>query len=150
MIRSAQRLALSAAAAALAFAGMIATSTGASAAVVASHFQQQATLVCSSGCVAKFGKLAANQALDIQHVACEVSTAGDVILATFALIPDSLNFSVPLGLVWQRKALGFNAYTFSAETNMRVPFGGQAQVGILASGSPAGKCSIIGTKYTSN
>ena len=141
---------MSAGAAALALAGAMSAPTGASAAIVASHFQQQVTLVCSSGCVAKFGKLGASEALDIQHVSCQVSTGGDVIVVTLALIPDSLKFTVPLGLVWQRKALGINAYTFSAETNMRVPFGGQAQVGILASGSPAGECSIIGTKYTSS
>jgi hypothetical protein len=151
MLKSAHRpAAFAAAATTLAFA-MLAAPLSASAAIHTSHFQQQVELVCSSGCVAKFAKLAANEALDIDHVACEVSTTGDVILASIGLLPaETLKFTLPLGLDWQRKALGLNAYTFSAEVNMRVPFGKQAQALVFGSGGPTGHCSITGTKLTNS
>ena len=149
MIQSARRLALPATATLAVVATIVAPAT-ASAALVATHFQQRVDLVCASGCTAKFIKLAANEALNIDHVTCEVTTGGEVVVVSIALLPDSLKFSIPLGLAWQREFLGANVFTFSAETNMRVPVGRQAQVVVMAGGSPVGSCSITGTKLTNN
>ena len=138
--------AVRAAAAALALAGI---ATTASAAVNTTHFQQTIALVCSSGCIAKFPQLAANQVLDIDHVACDVSTpAGEAAFALVKLLPASLNFTYPLELQWQRKFFNGNVYTFGGAVNVRVPAGRQIEVDILIGGVPGGTCSMTGTRYT--
>ena len=66
-----------AAAAALSLAAIACVAPSASAAVTWQlRYQAMAHLTCSSGCLVKFPKLNANQALkDINHIACEVFAA---------------------------------------------------------------------------
>jgi len=137
-------------AAALALA-TIAAATPASAAVTASHYQQKVKLVCGSGCTATFPKLAANKALDIERVACDMNTSGGKLgLAEIALLPAVQNyFSYPLPVIWERDVLGQNAFMVGGEVDIRVPYGKQVAVFLLVGGSsPGGFCSITGTLYT--
>ena len=119
----------------------------ASAATTKQHYQKQAELTCGAGigCLAVLPKLPANQALDIDHVVCDLNTAGQVVFAGLILMPASLSFTMPLDLLWQRTAGGSHYYTLGGELNVRVPLGRQAEVGVLASSTPYGSCSFTGT-----
>jgi hypothetical protein len=126
-----------------------ATAPAASAATNTSHFQQTVPVSCGGGwCGAKFPQLAANQALDIDHVACDVITDGLAVLVKVKLLPASLNFTYPLELQWQRKFLDGNLFTFGGAVNIRVPQGKQVGVEMAIGGTPKGDCSITGTKIT--
>ena len=125
--------------------GASATLLPAEAATTRQHYQRQASLDCSGGCVAVFPKLAANQALDIDHVGCQLNTTGDVLGAYVMLLPQSLSFNMPLDLLWKATSGNLNIFTMGGEVNVRVPLGKQAQIGIVAGGSPIGTCSITGT-----
>lgn len=135
-----------ASAAALTLAAFAASAGGASAAITTQHYQMRVSVTCAGICSTKFPKLAANQALDIDHVACDVNTTGEVADAAISLLPTSLNFSMPFGGLWKRTGLGLNLYTLSGEMNVRVPLGRQFEVYMLAAnGTAYGSCSVTGT-----
>ena len=140
------RTLLRSAAAALALASIAATfPASASATVARQHYQKRVDLTCGVGCTAVLPKLPANQALDVDHVACDFNTTGDLIDARLELLPDSLSFSMPLGLNWQRSFGSADYFTLGGEMNVRVPLGGQARVVILVGGATYGSCTVTGT-----
>jgi hypothetical protein len=126
--------------------------TCASAAVTTSHYQQTVTMVCASSCIAKFPQLAANQVMDIDHLACEVvaTPPGVAVFAEVKLLPVSLKFSYPLDLQWQRTYFTSNVYTFASAVNIRVPSGKQVEVEVTVGGTPSGTCSLTGARLTSS
>ncbi len=134
---------------ALALAAFAAPFSTASTALAAQHYQQRVQVTCSGYCFAKFPKLAANQALDIDHVACNFNTVGEIGDAAIGLLPESLSFSMPLELLWQRTSLSQHFYTLGGEVNVRVPLGRQFEIFLLATGGTAyGSCSATGTLLT--
>ena len=138
----------SATAVAIALVSIAATFPASAATITRQHYQKRVDLTCGSGCIAALPKLAANQALDIDQVACDLNTAGDVLLVALDLVPQSLNFSMLLGLIWKRSFGGTNYFTLGGEVNVRVPLGRQARVVMLVGGTPYGNCSVTGTLLT--
>ena len=135
----------SATAVAIALVSIAATFPASAATITRQHYQKRVDLTCGAGCTAVLPKLAANQALDIDHVACDLNTAGDVLFVALDLLPASLSFSMPLGLIWKRSSGGTNYFTLGGEVNVRVPLGRQARVAMLIGGTPYGSCSFTGT-----
>jgi len=133
------------AAAALALIMIAATFPASAATVIRQHYQKKVDLTCGVGCAAVFPKLAANHALDIDHVACDFSTTGDLADGALELLPASPSFSMPLGLNWQRSFGSADYFTLGGEMNVRVPLGGQARVVILVGGATYGSCTVTGT-----
>ena len=135
----------SATAVAVALISIAATFPAFAGAVTKQHYQKRVNLSCAGNCAAALPKLPANQALDIDHVVCSINTTGDVFFVALNLLPASLDFSMPLSLVWKVSAFNQISFTVGGEVNVRVPVGGQAQVGIVVSGAPNGSCSFTGT-----
>lgn len=128
--------------------GMSGTFTAAAA--TAHHYQQRISLNCPAGCIGKFPKLPAGQYLDIDHVSCDVSGGGELVLAGIVLQPQGA-FSQPLPILWKAKASALvNVYTLGGEVNIRVAPGQQAEIQLLINGSPAGECAITGTRTVIN
>lgn len=132
------------------FAGFSANPTAADAATTASHFQKRVSVSCTSPCGVKIGKLASNQTLDLDHIACDVDSGGEIIAALIDLFPTTLGFSTPMGLEWQRESGGVNYFTFGADLNMRIPAGRDAQFVFISNAPVYGTCSLTGTRYTSS
>jgi hypothetical protein len=136
----------SATAVAVALISIAATFPAFAGAVTKQHYQRRVEISCAGAlCSADLPKLGANQALDIDHVVCSINTTGDVFFVALNLLPASLDFSMPLSLVWKVSAFNQISFTVGGEVNVRVPVGGQAQVGIVVSGAPNGSCSFTGT-----
>jgi hypothetical protein len=140
-----------AAAAALCLAA-VAAAESANAAQTRAPFQQTAILGCGGGnCRADFIDLPNNQALDIEHVWCELFTSGTVWRGQVYALPISPYFIIPLDLQWQRSHGATKGYTFGAEMSMRVPLGKQFTALINYDGvNPTGFCSFTGIRITNN
>ena len=89
---------------------------------------------------------AANQAVDVDHISCELITDGVLSFVRLTLLPTSLSYPVPLA--WQRKFLDGSVYTLAADVNIRVPRSRQVQIDLVAGGEPRGLCALTGTRLT--
>ena len=147
MPKSLRAAAASHAALALAAIAMSASTANASTRTV---YQETANLSCGGGaCRADFIDLPANQALDVEHVWCELFTSGTVWQARVYAAPIPPYFTIPLGLQWLRTTGSLKGYTLGAEVSMRVPLGKQFTAVISYDGAnPTGSCSFTGVRIT--
>ena len=113
-------------------------------------FQQQVALSCSAGyCSANFVHLPANQALDIEHVWCEVFGTATVTRGIIGADPAAPFFSIPLDVGWFRIIGTTRFYNLEVDPGMRVPLGKRLKAIIDYSGpTPGGNCSFTGFKIT--
>ena len=129
----------------------LAAAPAAEAAITRTQAQQQVNLSCGGDtCTASFPDLPANQALDLDHVWCELFTTATVWQARIYAAPAAPIFTIPLDPEWVRLVGGSStvrAYTLGGELNMRVPFGKQLVAVISYEGSnPTGSCSFTGVR----